>query len=78
MRTAKGTKKSITVSLAPEILAEARKRNINLSAALTEALQETFQENQRAGWSTENQASIEAINQWVDEHGTFSDFQRSF
>ncbi|MXH63994.1 post-segregation antitoxin CcdA, partial [Escherichia coli] len=25
-----------------------------------------------------NKASIDAINQWVDENGSFSDFQRSF
>lgn len=78
MRAVKATKKSVNVSLAPEILEEARKLHINLSAVLTEALQAKFQENQRAAWLEENKAAIEAVNRWVDENGSFSDFQRSF
>ncbi|HCB1502676.1 TPA: type II toxin-antitoxin system CcdA family antitoxin [Klebsiella michiganensis] len=31
-----------------------------------------------SGWQWENQHSIDAINQWVAENGSFSDFQRSF
>ena len=78
MRTASGIKKSVNVSLAPEILEEARKLKINLSSVLTEALLEKFQENQRAEWLKENASSIEVVNDWVDENGSFSDFQRSF
>lgn len=78
MRTVKGIKKSVNVSLAPEILEEARKLKLNLSAVLTEALQEKFRENQRTVWLEENQDAIEAVNRWVDENGSFSDFQRSF
>ncbi|MDY7244425.1 type II toxin-antitoxin system CcdA family antitoxin [Enterobacter hormaechei] len=51
---------------------------IHASAVLTAALQEQFRAHQRAEWLAENKASIEAINQWVDENGSFSDFQRSF
>ncbi|CAM8551306.1 MULTISPECIES: type II toxin-antitoxin system CcdA family antitoxin [Enterobacter] len=78
MRTTHGIKKSVNVSLAPEILEEARRLKLNLSAVLTAALQEQFRARQRAEWLAENKASIEAINQWVDENGSFSDFQRSF
>ncbi|WP_288821146.1 type II toxin-antitoxin system CcdA family antitoxin [uncultured Leclercia sp.] len=78
MRTTSGNKKSVNVSLAPEILEEARRLNLNLSAVLTTALQEQFRVHQRAAWLEENKASIEAINQWVEENGSFSDFQRSF
>jgi antitoxin CcdA len=35
-------KKSVNVSLAPEILEEARRLKLNLSAVLTAALQEQF------------------------------------
>lgn len=78
MRTTHGIKKSVNVSLAPEILEEARRLKLNLSAVLTAALQEQFRARQRAEWLAENKASIEAINQWVDENGSLSDFQRSF
>lgn len=76
MRTMSKVKKSVNVSLAPEILEEARKLKINLSAVLTEALIEKFRENKREEWLRDNRKSIEALNQWVEENGSFSDFQR--
>lgn len=78
MRTASSLKKSVNVSLSPEILEEARKLKINLSAVLTEALIEKFRENKRDEWLRENRKSIDIINDWVEENGSFSDFQRSF
>ena len=78
MRGANSIKKSVNVSLSPDILEEARRLKLNLSAVLTAALQEQFREHRRAEWLEENKASMDAINQWVDENGSFSDFQRSF
>lgn len=78
MRGANSIKKSVNVSLSPDILEEARRLKLNLSAVLTAALQEQFREHRRAEWLEENKASIDAINQWVNENGSFSDFQRSF
>ncbi len=71
-------KKSVNVTLAPEILDEARKLKLNISAVLTEALIEKFRENARAEWLRDNQEKIAALNEFVEEHGSFSDFQRSF
>ncbi|MBP8254610.1 MAG: type II toxin-antitoxin system CcdA family antitoxin, partial [Citrobacter sp.] len=65
MRTVSKVKKSVNVSLAPEILEEARKLKINLSAVLTEALIEKFRENKREEWLRDNKKSIEVLNQWV-------------
>ncbi|EHE9873961.1 type II toxin-antitoxin system CcdA family antitoxin [Escherichia coli] len=78
MRTMSKVKKSVNVSLPPEILEEARKLKLNLSAVLTEALLEKIRQNQRETWLRENKESIDAVNQWVDENGSFSDYQRSF
>lgn len=78
MRTMSKVKKSVNVSLDPQILEEARKLKINLSAVLTEALIEKFRENKRDEWLRDNKKSIEALNQWVEENGSFSDFQRTF
>jgi len=78
MRASMTTKKSVNVSLAPELLEEARKQNINLSALLSEALQEKLRENQRHTWLKENQQSIDALNQMVEDNGSLSDFQRAF
>ncbi|MEB6379438.1 type II toxin-antitoxin system CcdA family antitoxin [Leclercia adecarboxylata] len=78
MRTRPGIKKSVNVSLSAEVLEQARQLNINLSAVLTEALMEKFRENKRAEWLRDNASSIEAVNPWVEENGSFSDFQRPF
>ena len=78
IRTVSKVIKSVNVSLAPEILEEARKLKINLSAVLTEALIEKFRENKREEWLRDNKKSIEVLNQWVEENGSFSDFQRTF
>ncbi|HEI2547325.1 TPA: type II toxin-antitoxin system CcdA family antitoxin [Escherichia coli] len=78
MRTMSKVKKSVNVSLPPEILEEARKLKLNLSAVLTEALLEKIRQNQRETWLRENKESVDAVNQWVDENGSFSDYQRSF
>ncbi|WP_421550991.1 type II toxin-antitoxin system CcdA family antitoxin [Kluyvera intermedia] len=78
MRTISNAKKSVNVSLAPEVLEEARRLKMNLSAILTEALQEKFRENQRGVWLRDNEKAIDSVNQWVDENGSFSDFQRPF
>ena len=72
------TKKSVNVSLSPELLEQARKLNLNLSAVLTEALTEKFRAKQRQEWLKANQEAIESVNQFVEENGSFSDFQRSF
>ncbi|EFC1526113.1 type II toxin-antitoxin system CcdA family antitoxin [Escherichia ruysiae] len=78
MRTISKVKKSVNASLPPEILEEARKLKLNLSAVLTEALLEKIRQNQRETWLRENKESVDAVNQWVDENGSFSDYQRPF
>ncbi|EMM4083964.1 type II toxin-antitoxin system CcdA family antitoxin [Shigella flexneri] len=78
MRTMSKVKKSVNVSLPPEVLEEARKLKLNLSAVLTEALLEKIRQNQRETWLRENKESVDAVNQWVDKNGSFSDYQRPF
>lgn len=78
MRATLNVKKSVNVSLSPEILEEARKLKINISAVLTEALLEKLREHKREEWLRDNKKSIDTINQWVEENGSFSDFQRPF
>ena len=53
MRGANSIKKSVNVSLSPDILEEARRLKLNLSAVLTAALQEQFREHRRAEWLEE-------------------------
>ena len=74
MRTTSNVKKSVNVSLSPEILEEARKLKINISAVLTEALLEKLREHKREEWLRDNKKSIDTINQWVEDNGSFSPF----
>lgn len=71
-------KKPTNVSINSDLLAKAKELKINLSATLETALIELVNTRQRERWKHENQVAIEAYNQLVEEHGTFSDKFRSF
>lgn len=71
-------KKPTNVSINSDLLAKAKELKINLSATLEAALSELVNARQRELWKRENKIAIEAYNQLVEEHGTFSDDPRSF
>ncbi|CBL47319.1 CcdB antidote CcdA [gamma proteobacterium HdN1] len=71
-------KKPTNVTINSDLLAKAKELKINLSATLEAALIELVNAKQRELWKRENKTAIEAYNQLVDEHGTFSDELRSF
>lgn len=71
-------KKPTNVSINSDLLAKAKELKINLSATLEAALTELVNARQRELWKRENKIAIEAYNQLVEEHGTFSDDLRSF
>jgi antitoxin CcdA len=52
--------------------------NINLSAAVEQALAEIVRNHQQEQWLAANQEAIDIYNQQVEQHGTFSDGLRSF
>lgn len=72
------SKKPTNVTINSDLLAKAKELKINLSATLETALTELVAARQRELWKRENQAAIEAYNQLVEKHGTFSDDLRSF
>lgn len=71
-------KKPTNVSINSDLLVKAKELKINLSATLEKALGELVSAKQRELWKLENKASIEAYNQLVERHGTFSDDLRGF
>lgn len=71
-------KRPANLSINADLLAKARALDINLSATLEQALAEALRQHQREQWLAENRAAIEAYNQRVEAHGTFSDGLRSF
>ncbi len=71
-------KRATNVSVRSDLLAAAREAGVNLSATLERALAAELASLKRAKWREENREAIEAYNEHVDEHGTFSDGVRSF
>ncbi len=71
-------KKATNLSLNSDLLKRARDLNINLSATLEQALKAKLAETEAAKWKRENKNAIIAYNEFVEEHGCFSDEFREF
>jgi len=71
-------KKTVSVTLEPALLEQARNEGINLSAALTEALKREIKKAEAEKWKQENKRAIEELNRITDEHGLLSDDYRTF
>ncbi|ENM3739509.1 plasmid maintenance protein CcdB [Vibrio cholerae] len=81
MRTTFSTqapKKATNLSLNSELLAEAKRLNINLSATMEKALEKEVSSRLEAEWLEQNAEAIEACNELTEKHGLFSDSYRVF
>lgn len=75
---ASAPKKAANLSINRDLLRRAREFDVNLSAVLESALEETLREHLRARWLAENRETIAAYNAYVAERGVFSDGVRRF
>ncbi|HDT0788084.1 type II toxin-antitoxin system CcdA family antitoxin [Klebsiella aerogenes] len=66
-------KRSTNVYLNVGLLEEAKELDLNISAISNQALEVAIQERKRERWIAENRAGIEALNNFVEEVGLFSD-----
>jgi antitoxin CcdA len=71
-------KRATNVSVRGDLLDAARAAGVNLSATLERALAEELASMKRAQWREENREAIAAYNEYIEEHGTFSDGVRTF
>lgn len=71
-------KKATNLSLNSDLLRRSRALNINLSATLEQALKAKLAETKAEKWKAENRNAIQAYNEFVKEHGCFSDDFREF
>ncbi|PWV68838.1 type II toxin-antitoxin system CcdA family antitoxin [Halomonas sp. A11-A] len=71
-------KKATNVSINSDLLQQARRLGINLSATFESALSDKVRAEQRERWQQENSDAIRAYNQFAEEHGTFGDGERTF
>ena len=71
-------KKAANLSINRDLLDKAKALNINLSATLEESLRHKIRAAEGERWRQENKSAIEAYNDFVAEHGLFSDSFRKF
>lgn len=74
----KAPKQATNLSINRDLLNAARAAGVNLSAALEEALQEKLAAARREKWKRDNAEAIAEYNDFIEEHGVFSEGQRSF
>ncbi len=74
----KAPKKATNLSLNSDLLKRSRALNINLSATLEQALKAKLAETEAEQWKRKNKNAIQAYNEFVEEHGCFSDEFRKF
>lgn len=71
-------RKPTNVTVNTQLLQEARRLKINLSATLERALETEVREARRKEWLENNKRAIQNTNAFVEEHGLFSDHHRTF
>jgi len=71
-------KKPANLSLNSDLLAEAKRLHINLSATMEKALSEEVRQLKEKQWLEENKQAIESCNELVEANGMFSDAYRVF
>jgi antitoxin CcdA len=71
-------KKSVSLSINAELLAEAKQAGINLSETLERTLANELKHDRWEKWRRENRAAIESHNEFVGKHGLLSDEWRKF
>jgi len=71
-------KKTVSVTLEPALLRQAREAGINLSATLATALRHEIRESESECWKRTNRKAIQELNRITDEHGLLSDDYRTF
>ncbi len=65
----KRSRKSTNLSLAAELVEEAKALDVNISRACEAGLEAALQEERKRRWIEENRPAMEAWNAWTAEHG---------
>ena len=71
-------KKATNLSINSDLLSKAKKLEINLSAALEQALEKELRAAERENWLKNNQKAIKSLNDLAEKNGLFSDHYRDF
>jgi antitoxin CcdA len=77
-QNASTAKRATNLSVRGDLLDAARAAGVNLSATLERALTQELADQKQRQWREQNREAIAAYNDYVEEHGTFSDGVRGF
>ncbi|MEY0428010.1 type II toxin-antitoxin system CcdA family antitoxin, partial [Providencia rettgeri] len=72
------TKKSVSVTVAPELYEQARRAKLNLSAILACALQAELKRLEAQKWKNDNVEGFNELNRINEEYGLLSDKFKDF
>ena len=75
---ANAPQKATNLSINNDLLIKARSMHVNLSATLERALSQELAKREAQKWQEEHKNGIKAYNEFVEEHGCFSDAFRDF
>jgi post-segregation antitoxin (ccd killing protein) len=71
------TKQTVSVTLNSDLYAKSRNAGINVSKVAEKAVADAYQELQRAKLLVEIQQDLDAVQKYVDEHGSLADLLRA-
>jgi antitoxin CcdA len=74
----RAVKRPTNLSVDAKLLAEARRKKVNLSSLLERALRDELRGGEQAQWVAENERALDAYAEHVGEAGVFSDGLRRF
>jgi antitoxin CcdA len=71
-------KKPTNLTINSDLLIKAKDLQINISAVLESALEETLKQKKSQEWLNQNSGSIDGYNKTIKDFGVFSDDLRAF
>lgn len=73
-----GRKRAVNVTVAEDILADAKRLGMNISQVLEDELRKRVTEEKTRRWQEENREAIDAHNRFIEKHGIWSEKYRSW
>jgi antitoxin CcdA len=73
-----GRKRAVNVTVAEDVLAEAKRLKMNLSQVLEDELRKRVTEEKTRSWQEENREALDAHNRFIEKHGIFGEEFRNW
>ena len=73
-----GRKRAVNVTVAEDVLADAKRLGMNISQVLEDELRKRVTEEKTRRWQEENREAIEAHNRFIEKHGIFGEEFRNW